>query len=75
MFSYDGSKRPTIDELKSHPWMTGKAVDIKGIRSDLVERLSQSRSEKTAASSNKEGSTRAGKGADSRLVLVREQQS
>jgi len=45
MFSYDGSKRPTIDELKSHPWMS-KGCDIKGIRSDLVERLSQSRSEK-----------------------------
>ena len=52
MFSYDGSKRPTVDELKSHPWMTKQAIDIKGIRGDLVERLSASRSEKTAASSN-----------------------
>merc|ERR1719174_2369485 len=39
MFSYDGSKRPTVDELKTHPWMT-KGCDIKGIRSDLIERLS-----------------------------------
>jgi len=74
MFSYDGSKRPTVDELKSHPWMTGKAVDIKGIRSDLIERLSSSRSEKTAASSNQEV-CRAGKGADERLHLVREAES
>jgi len=73
MFSYDGSKRPTVEELKSHPWMNPpKACDIKGIRSDLVERLSASRSEKTAASSNAAGDGRAGKGADSRLVLVRE---
>lgn len=72
MFSYDGSKRPTVDELKSHPWMTGKGVDIKGIRSDLIERLSSQRSEKLTAASSNQGDTRAGKGADSRLVLVRQ---
>jgi len=65
MFSYDGSKRPTVEELKSHPWMT-KGHDIKGIRSDLMERLSEIRSEKTAASSNQEAA-RGGKGADSML--------
>merc|ERR1712167_525806 len=42
MFSYDGTKRPTIDELKTHPWMS-KQTDIKGIRSDLIERLSSQR--------------------------------
>jgi len=72
MFSYDGSKRPTVDELRTHPWMQ-KGMDVKGIRSNLIERLSESRSEKTAASSNQDaiGDSRAGKGADSRLVLVR----
>ena len=70
MFSYDGSKRPTVDEVKAHPWMA-KPTDVKGIRSDLVEKLSESRSQKTAASSNQE-ICRGGKGADSRLVLVRE---
>lgn len=75
MFSYDGSKRPTVEELRAHPWMT-KGSDYKAIRSDLVERLSSIRSEKTAASSNNQGeATRAGKGADSMLELVREAQS
>jgi len=73
MFSYDGSKRPTIDELKSHPWMQ-MGFDYKNIRGDLIEKLSSSRSEKTAASSNQEG-MRGGKGADSRLVLVRQPES
>ena len=72
MFSYDGSKRPTVDELRSHPWMQ-KGMDVKGIRSNLIDRLSESRSEKTAASSNQDaiGDSRGLKGADSRLVLVR----
>ena len=26
MFSYDGSKRPTVEELKSHPWMQMKLI-------------------------------------------------
>ena len=69
MFAYDGSKRPTVDELKSHPWMT-KGFDFKSVRNDLIDRLSTSRSEKTAASSNREDA-RAGKGADSMLALVR----
>jgi serine/threonine protein kinase len=65
MFSYDPSKRPTVDELRTHPWMTKGQCDVKGIRSDLIERLSSIRSEKTAASSNNMGeATRAGKGAD-----------
>lgn len=70
MFSFDGSKRPTVEEIRAHPWMT-KGCDVKGIKSDLIERLSSQRSEKTAASSTNQEAVRGGKGADSRLTLVR----
>jgi len=36
MFSYDGTKRPTVEELKNHPWMQMK-MDIKGSRQNLIE--------------------------------------
>jgi len=40
MFSYDGSKRPTVEELRNHPWMTKGDLNIKQVRADLIERLS-----------------------------------
>lgn len=52
MFSYDGSKRPTVEELKSHPWMQMK-LDTKGTRDNLIEELHSKRSEKTADSSTR----------------------
>ena len=53
-----------------------KPTDIKGIKSNLIERLSATRSEKTAASSSNAEVQRAGKGgADARLELVREELS
>jgi serine/threonine protein kinase len=38
MFSYDGSKRPTVDELKNHPWML-KPIDMKVSRANILEKL------------------------------------
>jgi len=31
MFSYDGKQRPTLEELKNHPWMTNVKVDMKSV--------------------------------------------
>tara|TARA_B110000503_G_C7080987_1_gene385127 strand:+ start:41 stop:664 length:624 start_codon:yes stop_codon:yes gene_type:complete len=71
MFSYDGSKRPTVDELREHPWMK-KSLDIKQTRSDLLEKLSSIRSERTADSSAAAGSSR---GNEDPLYLTREMHS
>ena len=50
MFSYDGTKRPSCAEIRAHPWMqTG--VNMKELRSQLLEDLSENRSKQTADSS------------------------
>jgi serine/threonine protein kinase len=67
MFSFDGSKRPTVEQLKTHPWMT-KPMDMKAARSNILEKLSEQRSARTADSSTRdEGSSRG----DAMLELVR----
>jgi len=43
MFSYDGKNRPTIEEIRAHPWMTTK-FEMKQIRSDILNDLSEKRS-------------------------------
>ena len=57
MFSYDGTKRPSIAEIRAHPWMT-KGVDLKGIRSSLLDELAEKRSNDTAASSREDVAAR-----------------
>jgi len=47
IFSFDGSKRPTIAELKAHPWVN-KPFSVKMTRASILERLQEKRSEKTA---------------------------
>merc|ERR1712100_520643 len=38
MFSYDGNKRPTIEELKAHPWCK-KPFSVKMTRGSIMEKL------------------------------------
>jgi|TARA_B110000305_G_C19297429_1_gene567362 hypothetical protein len=43
MFSYDGTKRPSIAEIRAHPWMSS-GVNMKELRSQLLEELAEKRS-------------------------------
>jgi hypothetical protein len=54
MFSYDGKKRPTIEELKNHPWMQ-TPFSVKSVKENILEKLSEKRTAKTTDSS-REGS-------------------
>jgi len=38
MFSYDGNKRPTVEELKAHPWIK-KPFSVKLTRGSIIEKL------------------------------------
>lgn len=51
MVNYDPSKRPTIEELKSHPWMQS-AIKVEKVRSTLLDKLDTGSSQKTQASEN-----------------------
>ena len=58
MFSYDGKKRPTIEELKNHPWMK-TPYSVKTVNEGILERLTERRTPKTTDSS-REGSSKRG---------------
>jgi serine/threonine protein kinase len=67
MFAYDGSKRPTIEQLKNHPWMQ-KPFDLKQARSNILDKLSEARSQKTTDTDRVSGVSRG----DQMLELVRQ---
>jgi len=43
MFSYDGSKRPTIAEIEAHPWMK-VGCNVKKAQNALLSELTEKRS-------------------------------
>lgn len=50
IFSFDGSKRPTLEQIREHPWLQ-KPFNQKTVRQSLADKLQENRSQKTAASS------------------------
>lgn len=67
MFSYDGKKRPTIDEIRAHPWMQCPEFNPKTERSNILNELSEKRSAMTAESSREDVASRG----DQMLDLVK----
>lgn len=57
MFSYDGAKRPTVEELKAHPWLQ-KPFSNKMTRQNILEKLMEKRSQKTADTSRETDTNR-----------------
>jgi len=68
LFSYDGKSRPTVAEIRAHPWLKG-GCDMKAYASEILSELNEKRSAATAASSRDDTSVRG----DLCLDLVRQQ--
>lgn len=49
MFSYNGKDRPTVAEIRAHPWMQA-GVDMKTIRHDILNEVAEKRTQSTASS-------------------------
>lgn len=67
MFSYNGKDRPTVAQIRAHPWMQA-GVDMKQVRHDLLNEVAEKRTQSTA-DSERIGATSRG---PDRLHLVRE---
>ena len=67
MFSYNGKDRPTVAQIRAHPWMQA-GVDMKQVRHDLLNEVAEKRTQSTADSERIGGSSR---GPD-KLHLVRQ---
>lgn len=67
MFSYDGKKRPTIEEIRNHPWMKD-GVPMDKIRTNILSELAEKRSQMTADTSRDDVASRG----DKMLDLVKQ---
>lgn len=68
MFSYNGADRPTVQQIRSHPWMAAANVDMKQVRHDILSELSEKRTASTAESERQSANSRG----PERLNLIRE---
>jgi len=57
LFSYNGKDRPTVAEIRAHPWMQAN-VDMKQVRHDILSEIAEKRTQSTADSERIAGSSR-----------------
>jgi len=43
MFSFNGKDRPTIKQIREHPWMSSTTYDMKQVRHDILSEISEKR--------------------------------
>lgn len=65
-FSYDGNLRPTVEQVRAHPWMQSATFDFEATRTTLLQTLAQ----KQAAQASKPASASSG---EQRPVKVKRQ--
>ena len=49
-FAYDGNLRPTIEQIRSHPWMQSSTFNYEATRDQLLQTLAQKQQVQQAAS-------------------------
>ena len=57
MFSYNGNKRPTIAEIRAHPWMQAD-FDMKEAKQEILDALMAKKEKFTSESSREDASSR-----------------
>jgi len=59
MFSFEGKDRPTVEEIKNHPWMK-VPINMKEVRHDLLSQLAEKRIGQTDSTKNTDGNDKRG---------------
>ena len=68
MFSYDGKKRPTIKQIREHPWMAGEKVNMDKLRLDIIGQVTEARTASTVSTTREETNCRG----DDYVSMIRE---
>lgn len=50
-FAYNGEERPTMEQLKNHPWMQSSTFNFEATRNDLLNQLAFKQQSKTEQAS------------------------
>jgi len=69
MFAFEGKDRPTLDEIKNHPWMK-VPINMKEVRADLLNQLAEKRAGQTDSTKNTDGMDKRG---PAKLELIRKE--